>query len=179
VGKRAPAVAVGDGGARKGREGGREDCSEVVPRAAHLLGGPPGDVGREEGRGLDARAGLGESLLAHGRVVVELDEPGRIREISDSELPMAHVLAAAKALVANDDVGCNREYDAALAEAEKIPREKTDNQHRQLKRAHRHSMLLDRTNTALSSTGDVWDQVSLSQAVMTQQTIRERYAHVD
>jgi hypothetical protein len=113
------------------------------------------------------------------RVVVELDEPGRIREISDSELPMAHVLAAAKALVANDDVGCSREYDAALAEAEKIPREKTDNQHRQLKRAHRHSMLLDRTNTALSSTGDVWDQVSLSQAVMTQQTIRERYAHVD
>ena len=111
----------------------------------------------------------------HKRVVVELDEPGRVREISDSVLPMAHVLAAAKALVASDGVGCSREYDAALAEAEKVPREKTNNQHRQLKRAHRHSMLLDRTTTALSSAG----AISLSQAVMTQQTIRARYEHVD
>jgi len=66
------------------------------------------------------------------RVVVELDEPGRIREISDSELPMAHVLTAAKALVANDGVGCSREYDAALAEAEKVPREKTNNPPRRI-----------------------------------------------
>ena len=109
------------------------------------------------------------------RVVVELDEPGRIREISDEALPMSHVLAAAKALVANDGVACTLWYNAALAEAEKVPRAKTNNQHRQLKRAHRHSMLLDRTNTVLNSTG----AVSLSQAVMTQQTIRARYEHVD
>ena len=109
------------------------------------------------------------------RVVVELDEPGRIREISDEALPMSHVLAAAKALVANDGVSCTLWYNAALAEAEKVPRAKTNNQHRQLKRAHRHSMLLDRTNTVLNSTG----AVSLSQAVMTQQTIRARYEHVD
>jgi len=61
--------------------------------------------------------GLGGAVSAaktfQQRVVVELDEPGRIREISDSELAMAHVLvslAAAKALVANDSAGCSREY---------------------------------------------------------------------